>query len=148
MKDLLSFLGLVEISSVGPPKRSVHLPPGGFFLQTVNLHNFHKMAKLGNLHHPYTSRGSHWSARMTYFYLSTDIDNIDIDIEPYGKFLMGEKLLVVYSVSVDAHSNVSHYVLFCSEIDCSKMNSLTYDSCKLYGKKMSFQSFLSYFEQC
>ena len=32
-------------------------------------------------------------------------------------FFVGEKLLVVYSVSVDAHSNVSHSFLFCSEID-------------------------------
>ena len=54
---------------------------------------------------------------MTYFYLSTDGENIDIDTEPFDKFLMGEKLLVVYSISVDAHSNVSHPFLFCSEIN-------------------------------
>ena len=54
---------------------------------------------------------------MTHYYLSADSDNIDIDIEQFDKFLMGEKLLVVYSVSVDAHSNVSHSFLFCSEID-------------------------------
>ena len=34
--DLLSFFGLAEISSGGPPKRSVHLPPGGFFLQNFD----------------------------------------------------------------------------------------------------------------
>ena len=54
---------------------------------------------------------------MTYFHLSADSDNIDIDIEKFDKFLIGKKLLVVYSISVDAHSNVSHSFLFCSEID-------------------------------
>ena len=34
--DLLSFFGFAEISSGGPPKRSVHLPPGGFFLQNFD----------------------------------------------------------------------------------------------------------------
>ena len=58
-----------------------------------------------------------WATGMTYFYLSADNDNIDIDTEQFDKFPMGEKLLVVYSVSVDAHSNVSHSFLFCSEKD-------------------------------